>query len=73
MLYEEPTSDDGIILMANSITLKFMGIKEVIIKEFSRDEFIIVLRFNYDDAKITIECSYYELKHGDKVKVDYHG
>lgn len=72
MLYEEPTSSDSIILMANSITLKFMGIEKVIIYEFSSDKFTIELKFNYDTALITIECNYYELKHGDKVKVDYY-
>lgn len=73
MLYEEPASSDSIIMMANSVTLNFMGIEKVVIHEFSSDRFTIILEFNYDTARITIECSYYELKHGDKVKVDYHG
>lgn len=73
MLYEEPASSDSIVLMANSVTLNFMGIEKVIIYEFSSDKFTIILEFNYDTARITIECNYYELEHGDKVKVDYHG
>ena len=73
MLYEEPRSEDSIILMVNSITLNSMGIEKVVIHEFSSDRFTIILEFNYDTARITIECNYYELKHGDKVKVDYHG
>lgn len=73
MLYEEPRSEDSIVLIVNRITLNFMGIDKVVIHEFSSDRFTIILEFNYDTARITIECNYYELKHGDKVKVDYHG
>lgn len=73
MINEDLRSEDSIILNVDGIRLDFMGISEVTIKEFSSDEFIIVLRFNFGNAKITIDCSYYELKHGDKVKVDYHG
>lgn len=69
---EQLRSDDSIILDVDGIRLDFMGIKKVTIIEFSRDEFMIVLRFNFGDAKITIDCSYYKLAHGDKVKVDYH-
>lgn len=72
MIYGEP-SKDGIILTAGTVNLNFMGIEKVITHEFSSDKFTIVLEFNYDRTRITIECNYYELKHGDKVEVDYRG
>ena len=70
---EQFRSEDSIILNVDGISLDFMGIKKVTIIEFSSEEFTIILRFNFGDAKITIDCSYYKLAHGDKVKVDYHG
>lgn len=73
MIAEELRSEDSIILSVDGIRLDFMGIKKVTIIESSSKEFTIVLRFNFGDAKITIDCSYYELAHGDKVKVDYYG
>lgn len=73
MITRNLRSEDSIILMVDGIELNFMGIKKVTIIESSRKEFTIVLRFNFGDAKITIDCSYYELAHGDKVKVDYYG
>lgn len=72
MIADELMSEDSIILIVDNIKLNFMGIKKVSIIESSSKEFTIVLRFTFGDAKITIDCSYYELAHGDKVKVDYY-
>ena len=73
MITRNLRSEDSIILIVDEIRLDFIWIKKVTIIESSRKEFTIVLRFNFGDAKITIDCSYYELAHGDKVKVDYYG
>lgn len=73
MITDEVRSKDSIILIADGIRLDFMGISKVTINECSSEDFMIVLRFNFGKAKIIIDCSHYELKHGEEVKVGYYG